>query len=59
MIDGSLRQMMVAARELNVERLPESGRNWINDEADLHARLRRDHEPRERLHAKKDCRRSF
>jgi uncharacterized protein len=29
-IDGSLRQMMVAARELNVERLPESGRNWIN-----------------------------
>src|SRR5580765_4243131 len=30
MIDGSLRQMMVAARELNVERLPESGRNWIN-----------------------------
>ena len=30
MIDGSLRQMMVAARELNIERLPESGRNWIN-----------------------------
>ncbi len=30
MIDGSLRQMMVAARELNVERLPESGQNWIN-----------------------------
>ena len=30
MIDGTLRQMMVAARELNVERLPESGRNWIN-----------------------------
>jgi uncharacterized protein len=29
-IDGSLRQMMVAARELNVDRLPESGRNWIN-----------------------------
>src|SRR5580765_7985552 len=28
--DGTLRQMMVAARELNVERLPESGRNWIN-----------------------------
>ena len=30
MIDGTMRQMMVAARELNVERLPESGRNWIN-----------------------------
>jgi uncharacterized protein len=29
-IDGELRQMMIAARELNVERLPESGRNWIN-----------------------------
>jgi uncharacterized membrane protein (UPF0182 family) len=29
-IDGTLRQMMVAARELNVERLPESGQNWIN-----------------------------
>ena len=30
MIDGPLRQMMVAARELNVDRLPESGRSWIN-----------------------------
>jgi uncharacterized protein len=30
MVDGSLRQMLVAARELNVDRLPESGRNWIN-----------------------------
>jgi uncharacterized protein len=29
-IDGSMRQMMVAARELNIDRLPESGRNWIN-----------------------------
>src|SRR6202043_2235726 len=29
-IDGTLRQMMVAARELNVARLPESGQNWIN-----------------------------
>jgi hypothetical protein len=29
-IDGSQRQMMVAARELNVARLPESGQNWIN-----------------------------
>jgi uncharacterized membrane protein (UPF0182 family) len=29
-IGGEVRQMMVAARELNVERLPESSRNWIN-----------------------------
>ena len=29
-IDGTLRQMMVAARELNVDRLPETARNWIN-----------------------------
>ena len=30
-IDGSVRQMMLAARELNIDRLPESSRNWIND----------------------------
>ena len=30
-VDGSVRQMMVAARELNVEKLPESSRNWINE----------------------------
>ena len=30
-IDGTMRQMMLAARELNVERLPESSRNWINE----------------------------
>jgi hypothetical protein len=30
-IDGETRQMMLAARELNVERLPESSRNWINE----------------------------
>ena len=30
-IDGKVRQMMLAARELNVERLPESSRNWINE----------------------------
>ncbi len=29
-IDGSLRQVMLAARELNVDKLPESSRNWIN-----------------------------
>jgi uncharacterized membrane protein (UPF0182 family) len=29
-IDGTMRQMMVAARELNVERLPETARTWIN-----------------------------
>jgi uncharacterized membrane protein (UPF0182 family) len=30
-IDGKLRQVMLAARELNVEKLPESSRNWINE----------------------------
>jgi len=30
-IDGRLRQMMVAVRELNVDKLPESSRNWINE----------------------------
>jgi uncharacterized membrane protein (UPF0182 family) len=30
-VGGSVRQMMLAARELNIERLPESSRNWINE----------------------------
>ncbi|HEY7285829.1 MAG TPA: UPF0182 family protein [Vicinamibacterales bacterium] len=30
-IDGATRQMMVAAREINVNKLPESSRNWINE----------------------------
>ncbi|MCC7416355.1 MAG: UPF0182 family protein [Acidobacteria bacterium] len=30
-IDGRVTQMMVAARELNVAKLPESSRNWINE----------------------------
>jgi uncharacterized membrane protein (UPF0182 family) len=30
-IDGRTRQVMLAARELNIERLPESSRNWINE----------------------------
>ena len=30
-IDGSMRQVMLAARELNIEKLPESSRNWINE----------------------------
>src|SRR4029077_14404617 len=30
-LGGTTRQMMVAARELNVEKLPESSRNWINE----------------------------
>ena len=30
-VDGSVRQMMLAARELNVDKLPESSRNWINE----------------------------
>jgi uncharacterized membrane protein (UPF0182 family) len=29
-IDGQTRQMMVAAREIAVDKLPESSRNWIN-----------------------------
>ena len=30
-VNGSVRQMMLAAREMNVEKLPESSRNWINE----------------------------
>lgn len=30
-IDGSLREVMLATRELNVDRLPGSSRNWINE----------------------------
>ena len=31
MIDGTMREVMLGTRELNVEKLPESSRNWIND----------------------------
>jgi uncharacterized membrane protein (UPF0182 family) len=30
-VEGSVRQMMLAARELNVDKLPQSSRNWINE----------------------------
>ncbi len=30
-VDGSVRQMMLAVRELSIEKLPESSRNWINE----------------------------
>ncbi|HXJ07820.1 MAG TPA: UPF0182 family protein [Candidatus Acidoferrum sp.] len=30
-IEGHLREVMLAARELNVDKLPESSRNWINE----------------------------
>jgi uncharacterized membrane protein (UPF0182 family) len=30
-VGGSVRQMMLATRELNVEKLPASSRNWINE----------------------------
>jgi hypothetical protein len=30
-IDGTTREVMLGARELNVDKLPESSRNWIND----------------------------
>jgi uncharacterized membrane protein (UPF0182 family) len=30
-VNGTVRQMMLAVRELNIDRLPESSRNWINE----------------------------
>ena len=30
-VDGALRQVMLATRELSVSKLPESSRNWINE----------------------------
>jgi uncharacterized membrane protein (UPF0182 family) len=30
-IEGSVRQVMLATRELNIDKLPESSRNWINE----------------------------
>jgi len=30
-INGSMREVMLAARELSVDKLPESSRNWINE----------------------------
>jgi len=30
-LNGQLRQVMMGVRELNVDKLPESSRNWIND----------------------------
>jgi uncharacterized membrane protein (UPF0182 family) len=30
-IDGELREVMLAVRELNVDKLPDSSHNWIND----------------------------
>ena len=30
-IDGKIREVMLGTRELNVEKLPESSRNWINE----------------------------
>jgi uncharacterized protein len=30
-IDGTTRQVMLATREMNVDKLPESSRNWINE----------------------------
>jgi len=30
-INGSTREVMLAARELNLDKLPDSSRNWIND----------------------------
>ncbi len=30
-LEGTTREVMLAARELNVDKLPESSRNWVND----------------------------
>jgi uncharacterized membrane protein (UPF0182 family) len=30
-LDGTMREVMLAARELNVEKLPDTSRNWINE----------------------------
>ena len=30
-IDGAMRQVMLATRELSIQKLPESSRNWINE----------------------------
>jgi len=30
-INGEMRQVMLAARELNIDKLPDSSRNWINE----------------------------
>ncbi|HTW78135.1 MAG TPA: UPF0182 family protein, partial [Terracidiphilus sp.] len=30
-INGSMREVMLGVRELNIDKLPESSRNWIND----------------------------
>jgi uncharacterized protein len=30
-LNGTMREVMLASRELNVEKLPESSRNWINE----------------------------
>jgi uncharacterized protein len=30
-IDGTMREVMLATRELNIDKLPESSRNWINE----------------------------
>jgi uncharacterized protein len=30
-VNGSVRQMLLATRELNIDKLPESSRNWINE----------------------------
>jgi hypothetical protein len=30
-VGGAVRQMMLATRELNIEKLPQSSRNWINE----------------------------
>ncbi len=49
-IDGNLRQVMLATRELNVEKLPESSRNWINEKLIYTHGYGHHHEPGQWFH---------
>ena len=51
-INGSLREVMLAVRELNVDKLPDEQPQLDQRQAHLHARLRHHHESGERLHAR-------
>ena len=55
-IDGVVQQMMLAVRELHIDRLPESSRGWINEKADLHTRLWHHDEHGQRISRPKACR---
>ena len=56
-IDGTLRQVMLATRELNINKLPGEQPQLDQREADLHARLRHHHEPASTDSRRRGCRR--